>query len=493
MQLEFTVTNQELSRIDTQKIVANSKGYCRAHVNFPTNYTGTITLNIKRLVDGVWTNTSYDVDKTTGLTNYLDDVLTDKAGREFDMYVWLSSTDTDIYIPTNQKIIPVKPSGDTLIVLPQIDKSINQYEETVRLHTEVVQKAEEVNDATINQPYIGENKNWFIWSNGEYIDSGFSSVGGDGYTDIEPSLSGNLFIPEQQVLPNIIPSNVLYKGVLTSFPGYYISSKIPIDKSADFYKYVNQSMPGADYIGAQFDANDNLLEYLTLTSTFPIFFPNSDASYVRFTINDVSDNAQIFLYQGYKGKYPKMQGIFYDKIGIFLGDSITRGLGVPAEKSYPMKIMSRLGLKKIYNYGMDGSTVADGSNPMYIRYASMSDEADFIVVTGGTNDSAYETPIGTINDTTGATFYGAWNILLEGLTSKYPGKPIFVFTPTSTKREHIDAIIDVSIKYNKPCFNWGGSSNMYGNAYLFTLDGTHYTEAYTDLFAKKLTNFINMQ
>jgi hypothetical protein len=71
--------------------------------------------------------------------------------------------------------------------------------------------------------------------------------------------------------------------------------------------------------------------------------------------------------------------------------------------------------------------------------------------------------------------------------------PIFVFTPTSTKREHIDAIIDVSIKYNKPCFNWGGSSNMYGNAYLFTLDGTHYTEAYTDLFAKKLTNFINMQ
>ena len=63
-----------------------------------------------------------------------------------------------------------------------------------------------------------------------------------------------------------------------------------------------------------------------------------------------------------------------------LGDSITYGYlneqGDAMEKSYPIVLKEILKLDIIRNYGINGSTIADGENPMYIRYQDMSDEAD---------------------------------------------------------------------------------------------------------------------
>ncbi len=55
-----------------------------------------------------------------------------------------------------------------------------------------------------------------------------------------------------------------------------------------------------------------------------------------------------------------------------LGDSITYGYlneqGDAMEKSYPILLKEILKLDIVRNYGINGSTIADGENPMYVRY-----------------------------------------------------------------------------------------------------------------------------
>lgn len=60
---------------------------------------------------------------------------------------------------------------------------------------------------------------------------------------------------------------------------------------------------------------------------------------------------------------------------------------------------------------------------MSIRYASMDNDLDLIIVAGGTN-----VKLETINDLTDISFYGALNVLCDGLIKKYVGKRIVFMT-----------------------------------------------------------------
>lgn len=105
-----------------------------------------------------------------------------------------------------------------------------------------------------------------------------------------------------------------------------------------------------------------------------------------------------------------------------LGDSITYGYlneqGDAMKKNYPILLKEILKLDIVRNYGINGSTIADGENPMYIRYQDMSDEADIVSVLAGTNDFGREeieiSPLGTNQDKQGNTVYGALDILCRG-------------------------------------------------------------------------------
>ena len=60
----------------------------------------------------------------------------------------------------------------------------------------------------------------------------------------------------------------------------------------------------------------------------------------------------------------------------------------------------------------------------------MSNDADIIAVSCGTNDWMYAwSPIGTIESTENTTLYGALKTLCQGLIDKYPQKLIFFTTP----------------------------------------------------------------
>ena len=127
----------------------------------------------------------------------------------------------------------------------------------------------------------------------------------------------------------------------------------------------------------------------------------------------------------------------------FLGDSITEGVGASSKDTvYHAVLAKEAGLSQVNNYGISGTRFAiqKGTekrpkdnyvdiNSFCERFDKM-DDADVVVVFGGTNDYGHgDAPLGSFEDRTPDTFYGACHYLFSGLVKKYLGKPIVIMTP----------------------------------------------------------------
>ncbi len=128
----------------------------------------------------------------------------------------------------------------------------------------------------------------------------------------------------------------------------------------------------------------------------------------------------------------------------FLGDSITQGVGASSNETiYHAVLAKEAGLLAARNYGISGTRFAlqKGTkarpkddyvdvNSFSERFNQMDDDADVVVVFGGTNDYGHgDAPLGQFSDRTPDTFYGACHYLFSGLIQKYLGKPIVIMTP----------------------------------------------------------------
>ncbi len=128
----------------------------------------------------------------------------------------------------------------------------------------------------------------------------------------------------------------------------------------------------------------------------------------------------------------------------FLGDSITQGAGASCEQTiYHSVLKKEADLAVARNYGIGGTRLAlqKGTtarpNDDYVdinsfceRFEQMDDDADVVVVFGGTNDYGHgDAGIGSFSDRTPETFYGACHYLFSGLIKKYIGKTIVIMTP----------------------------------------------------------------
>ena len=131
----------------------------------------------------------------------------------------------------------------------------------------------------------------------------------------------------------------------------------------------------------------------------------------------------------------------------FLGDSITQGVGTtPPDGIYLNMLKKEKGLKEIRNYGISGTRFAyqqvpDGLDAYAFtrRFMVMDDDAVLVVVFGGTNDFGHgDAPVGTMNDRTPETFYGACHFLFSGLIKKYLGKPVIIMTPLHRTEEMLE-------------------------------------------------------
>lgn len=198
----------------------------------------------------------------------------------------------------------------------------------------------------------------------------------------------------------------------------------------------------------------------------------------------------------------------------FLGDSITQGVGASSEdKIYLNRLKEMAELSCVRNYGISGTRLAkqsefDGLVPFTERFQGMDDDADIIVVFGGTNDYGHgDAKIGTLDDRTNDTFYGACHFMMEGLIKKYPDSEIVIMTPlhrsddmtknqsnNATLKDYVDIIKEVAAIYGLPVLDLYTMSGIQPDVECikekYMPDGLHPSDAGNQRIADRLYGFL---
>ncbi len=211
----------------------------------------------------------------------------------------------------------------------------------------------------------------------------------------------------------------------------------------------------------------------------------------------------------------------------FLGDSITQGDVGPTDRSkcYHALLKEEAGLAEARNYGMNGTKIARyqgnrgiekndicDNDDFCCRFHKMDDDADVVVVFGGTNDYGHgDALLGEFSDRTPDTFYGACHFLFRGLIQKYLGKTIVIMTPlhrtnemvktgalkpkpVATLKEYVDIIREVAEFYSLPVLDLYATSGLQPDIEEIRVnyipDGTHPNNNGHRVIARKLKRFL---
>ena len=207
-----------------------------------------------------------------------------------------------------------------------------------------------------------------------------------------------------------------------------------------------------------------------------------------------------------------------NKVINVLGDSITAGSGTSAPEHIYHAVLGRaVGAATVRNYGIGGTRIArqradaPGTDygPAFVdRYAEMADDADMVLVFGGTNDYGHGTaPFGTMDDRTPDTFCGACHRLFAGLIEEYPTAQIVVMTPLQREGgsipcentglpllAYVDAMKEIAGLYALPVLDLyreaGVCPDIPCHKALFCPDGLHPNDAGAARLAKRLEGFL---
>ena len=251
------------------------------------------------------------------------------------------------------------------------------------------------------------------------------------------------------------------------------------------------------------------------------------------TYLDISTN---FVYTKTNGVWTKMGEISGDrdvtivdqspwtgKTAVFVGDSITKGSGCDGQKYWEL-LKDELGLAEVVGMGIGGSCwsaksdYGNNNTPLINRWNTIP-EADLIQIFMGTNDYGHGTPLGTIEDTTDVSFYGALNVILPALQQKYPKSRIVVVTPLhrynadtiyqdlnydyephpvsgKTLKDYVDAMKEVCERYSIPVidlFSTSGLNPIVSSIKeMYMPDGLHPNAEGHKLMAKIMKYHLNM-
>ena len=208
------------------------------------------------------------------------------------------------------------------------------------------------------------------------------------------------------------------------------------------------------------------------------------------------------------------------KKAIFLGDSITEGVGVSDEKNVYWRLVGDALGFEVEGYGVGGTRIAmqkqeinAGFSETFVERAKRMDKkADIVCVFGGTNDYGHgDAPIGNIDDESPSTFYGALNTLFSYLCEVYLDSYIFVMTPLHRLREddpkgdgynpptlplsgYVNAIREVAEKYSIPVLDLYKVSGMQPSVApiqeKYMPDGLHPNDAGHKKMADIITKFL---
>lgn len=208
---------------------------------------------------------------------------------------------------------------------------------------------------------------------------------------------------------------------------------------------------------------------------------------------------------------------------LFLGDSITQGLGVEnPENIFLNRIAAKTGAICV-NYGVSGTKIQnmiyqyenEAKNESFIqRVDRMEDDADIIIVFGGTNDwGEGDGEIGVMENRDSHTFYGACHSLFSKLLNKYSNAEIVVLTPLHRRREtlsqadglrhieneailvdYVNTIREVAEYYSLPLLDMWKCSKLQPAVEIikekFMPDGLHPNDAGHEIIANRIIGFL---
>lgn len=200
----------------------------------------------------------------------------------------------------------------------------------------------------------------------------------------------------------------------------------------------------------------------------------------------------------------------------FLGDSITEGVGTSAPQyTYP-KIFEKISGAIVKNYGVAGTRIAVQTNKtmpewdyndFIARVGKMENDADAIVVFGGTNDYGHgDAAFGNFESRESDTFYGALHTLCEKLLNRYPNADIIFLTPlhrlgeeneSETKpvlSRYVDAVKEVAGYYGLPVLDLFRTSGIQPKTdiikEIYMPDGLHPSDAGAKRVAERIYGFL---
>ena len=205
------------------------------------------------------------------------------------------------------------------------------------------------------------------------------------------------------------------------------------------------------------------------------------------------------------------------KIINFLGDSITEGVGTSCDEAKYIEVLKReAGLAEVRNYGIGGTRIAEqgidcngwlDDRDFCRRYKTMEDDADIIVVFGGTNDYDHgDADFGTKYMTKPDTYYGAVNYLMKGLIEKYPTSTIVFMTPMQrlnherlnsrgySLKMYVDVIKEAGERFSIPVLDLYGTLGICPDVpchlEAYCPDGLHPNDAGNEKIARRLKAFL---
>lgn len=179
---------------------------------------------------------------------------------------------------------------------------------------------------------------------------------------------------------------------------------------------------------------------------------------------DEFKNSVKFYYKPLYQADEKLNG----KIIVVIGDSLIHGNDLGNDVTW-CKILENKSGASVYNYGINGNAISSVSgaigSPMSVRYSDIEElpTADIIIVEGGANDKNNSCPIGALSDANNNTFFGACNVLIDGIRSLNSTARLLFMTAyprysnadNNGKKEQdfADAMINACRNKSVPCFD----------------------------------------
>ena len=124
---------------------------------------------------------------------------------------------------------------------------------------------------------------------------------------------------------------------------------------------------------------------------------------------------------------------------LFLGDSITEGVGASAPETNYVSLVGKRTGHEVINYGVSGTRIARQKYvsastrwdfDFRLRLTIMPDEADRVYIFGGTNDFGHgNLHLGKVGERDENTFVGGLYLLIDALIEKYGKEKLCFLLP----------------------------------------------------------------